>query len=146
MSPFHYWHPKNLQFLIFSTAELLKETREILRPALGRNVQFSLLCYKQYDKCIAQIKYVVETFPALPSVVIYQFNNLKQDVQPASYIYFTVINTTDLEYLKSSIIVELKGEKKENFYFKQDYHQQKRTSSSHLDSCLVFFFSFFDAM
>lgn len=54
----------------------------------------------------------METFPALPSVVTYQFNNLKQDVQPASYIYFTVINTTDLEYLKSSIIVELKGEKK----------------------------------
>lgn len=54
----------------------------------------------------------METFPALPSVVTYRFNNLKQDVQPASYIYFTVINTTDLEYLKSSVIVELKGEKK----------------------------------
>lgn len=54
----------------------------------------------------------METFPALPSVVTYQFNKLKQNVQPTSYIYFTVINTTDLEYLKSSIIVELKGEKK----------------------------------
>ena len=54
----------------------------------------------------------METFPALPSVVTFQFNKLKQDVQPASYIYFTVINTTDLKYLKSSIIAELKGEKK----------------------------------
>lgn len=54
----------------------------------------------------------METFPELPSVVTFQFNKLKQDVQPASYIYFTVINTTDLKYLKPSVIADLKGEKK----------------------------------
>lgn len=112
---------------------------------MGGNVQFSLLCYKQYDKCIAQIKYVVETFPALPSVVTYQFNNLKQDVQPASYIYFTVINTTDLEYLKSSVIVELKGEKKRISISNGAIISRKGQVAATWTHALLFF-HFFDAM